>query len=234
MAQPCATVGAHILTSLMADPSVLIEESIWMSRGWTYQEALCSRRRLIFTDQYVYYECAEASWSETCDLERSWSAFNIFTTGLPGKYPWKVLTYIAAYSRRQLTYESDALNGILGIFRLLEEEPRHPVSHLWGVPILPCVEKHSNGQAVRANRSMTDRFISGLCWTSATPGRRRAQFPTWSWTGWTGNIVEYSPEYENKENYMSDLSITIQVFDVDGRNSLVDFEAVLSDYRKGI
>ncbi|EHK50785.1 hypothetical protein TRIATDRAFT_269934 [Trichoderma atroviride IMI 206040] len=127
VAQPRARVGKHILASLMVHPSVLIKQSVWMSRGWTYQEALCSQRRLIFTDQYVYYECAEANWSETCDLERSWSGWNIFTKGLFGKYPWEVITYISVYAQRQLTYDSDALNGILGILRLLEEEPKYPV-----------------------------------------------------------------------------------------------------------
>ncbi|UKZ64001.1 uncharacterized protein TrAtP1_005223 [Trichoderma atroviride] len=231
VAQPRARVGKHILASLMVHPSVLIKQSVWMSRGWTYQEALCSQRRLIFTDQYVYYECAEANWSETCDLERSWSGWNIFTKGLFGKYPWEVITYISVYAQRQLTYDSDALNGILGILRLLEEEPKYPVCHFWGVPILPCVQKHANGQAVHVNRTVSDRFISGLCWTSVTPGRRRAQFPSWSWTGWTCEITKYSPEYENKQNFMSNLNITIQVFDC-SRNSFVDFETVLDDYKK--
>jgi hypothetical protein len=127
VSQPRARMGKHVLASLMADPAVIIKQSVWMSRGWTYQEALCSRRRLVFTDKYVYYECAEASWSETCDLERSWSAWNIFAKGRLGKKPWEVLTYISTYARRELSYDSDALNGILGILRLLEEPPKsHP------------------------------------------------------------------------------------------------------------
>ncbi len=123
------------------------------------------------------------------------------------------------------------MNGILGIFRLLEEEPKYPVYHFWGVPILPYVQKHANGQAVQVKRTVTDRFISGLCWVSITPGRRRAQFPSWLWTGWICEIDKSSPEYENKQNSMSNLNIAIQVFDC-SRNSLVDFEAVLGDYKK--
>lgn len=231
VAQPHSKMGKHILASLMEPPQSLIGKSVWTSRGWTYQEALCTQRRLIFTDQYVYFECAEANWSETCDLERSWSGWNIFMRGSIGKYPWKILTNISDYNKRQLTYESDALNGILGILRRFEEEPKYPVYHFWGVPVLPCVRKHENGQAVYVQRTMVDRFLSGLCWNSKSPGNRRARFPSWSWTGWSCEVEEVSPEYENTHNLMSNLDIEIQVFDC-VKNSLVGFEAVLESYRK--
>ncbi|KAK1830427.1 heterokaryon incompatibility protein-domain-containing protein [Podospora conica] len=38
--------------------------STWNSRGWTYQEAVVSRRRLIFTDLLVVYQCWELMWDE--------------------------------------------------------------------------------------------------------------------------------------------------------------------------
>ncbi len=32
---------------------------MWSSRAWTYQEGLLSRRRLLFTESQVYFQCME-------------------------------------------------------------------------------------------------------------------------------------------------------------------------------
>ena len=44
----------------------------WLTRGWTYQEAVLSRRRLVFTLNQVYFECYAMycfeSWSFPLDL----------------------------------------------------------------------------------------------------------------------------------------------------------------------
>ncbi|PTD05043.1 hypothetical protein FCULG_00000332 [Fusarium culmorum] len=45
------------LVSSLPDPRIAIKESKWYQRGWTYQEGLLARRRLIFTDQQMYWEC---------------------------------------------------------------------------------------------------------------------------------------------------------------------------------
>ncbi|OAG15170.1 HET-domain-containing protein, partial [Alternaria alternata] len=39
------------------DPHELISLSHWSTRGWTFQEALLSRRRLVFTEDQVYFQC---------------------------------------------------------------------------------------------------------------------------------------------------------------------------------
>lgn len=38
-------------------PKDIIHQSVWASRGWTYQEAVNSTRRLIITDDQAYFEC---------------------------------------------------------------------------------------------------------------------------------------------------------------------------------
>lgn len=35
-----------------------ISRSVWSSRGWTYQAGLLARRRLLFTDSQMYFQCA--------------------------------------------------------------------------------------------------------------------------------------------------------------------------------
>ncbi|KAF7543816.1 hypothetical protein G7046_g9925 [Stylonectria norvegica] len=45
------------LVSSLQDPRLAVKNSTWYTRGWTYQEGLLARRRLIFTDQQMYWEC---------------------------------------------------------------------------------------------------------------------------------------------------------------------------------
>jgi hypothetical protein len=36
----------------------------WNSRGWTYQEGVVARRRLIFTESLVVFQCLQSKWDE--------------------------------------------------------------------------------------------------------------------------------------------------------------------------
>ncbi|PMD13440.1 HET-domain-containing protein, partial [Hyaloscypha hepaticicola] len=55
--QRSITVGEYDIVSALSNPVRDVRNSKWMSRGWTYQEALLSKRRLIFTEKQVYFEC---------------------------------------------------------------------------------------------------------------------------------------------------------------------------------
>src|ERR1700760_1263800 len=56
---PAATsvVSGLELRALPHNPVDLVRHSKWNTRGWTYQEGLLSRRRVIFTDSEVYFDC---------------------------------------------------------------------------------------------------------------------------------------------------------------------------------
>jgi hypothetical protein len=45
------------LVSTLRDPRRDILESDYWTRGWTYQEGILSNRRIVFTDDQVYWEC---------------------------------------------------------------------------------------------------------------------------------------------------------------------------------
>ncbi|PVH77682.1 HET-domain-containing protein [Cadophora sp. DSE1049] len=51
------TIHGREIVGVLDQPRKLIEDSVWMSRGWTYQEAMLSKRRLCLTDQQFYFEC---------------------------------------------------------------------------------------------------------------------------------------------------------------------------------
>lgn len=49
--------SGNMLLSILKDPRRDILESRYWTRGWTYQEGILSNRRIVFTDQQVYWEC---------------------------------------------------------------------------------------------------------------------------------------------------------------------------------
>jgi hypothetical protein len=58
-AQPKYTFANNNITlvSSLPDPRLSVKNSIWYTRGWTYQEGFVARRRLIFTEHQMYWEC---------------------------------------------------------------------------------------------------------------------------------------------------------------------------------
>jgi hypothetical protein len=85
---------------------------------------------------------------------------------------------IKEYLRRDLTYDSDALNAIVGALNTLKE-----VDHIYGVPFTHY----------RHKRSQPSSQSMALHWIHTSPCPRRKEFPTWSPLGWNG-AVEYLHE----------------------------------------
>lgn len=215
--QPQARVGNHVLVSLMSDLRHTILNSWWNSRGWTLQEAIFSRRLLVFTQQQVYFECAATNLCESVDVIRDWSGWNIFNSDQERRgWPWIILERLEQYTKRELTYQHDILNAFYGVLDSYENS-KYPVYHHWGVPILPPVIKGRNGWPVSAPRCPSDGFIAGLCWQQLAPGQRRSGFPSWSWAGWKVNLSKHSTEYERGlRRHASSNTAAVFLQDVDG------------------
>lgn len=60
--------GNVALVSSLPDPRLSIRDSTWFTRGWTYQEGLLARRRLIFTEHQMYWECEGMACPETLTM----------------------------------------------------------------------------------------------------------------------------------------------------------------------
>jgi hypothetical protein len=193
--QARAKVGRHFLVSTLENPQFAIKNSTWMSRGWTYQEAVLSRRRLIFTDQQIYFECYGMCCCEALNLplrdlhtesrgrfeSLSWGDSNLglFPKGI-GSSGLDVIDRIEEYTEKSLTYPSDILNGILGV--LVSFQTSYCIRNYVGIPIIPTSSKSSPDMFLEG-------FLLGLCWELQNPSLRRPGFPSWSWTGWFAPVV---------------------------------------------
>ncbi|KAI1087865.1 HET-domain-containing protein [Rostrohypoxylon terebratum] len=196
---PTATILDWRIDGYPDEPTEIIRNSVWMTRAWTYQEALLSRRRLIFTDHQVYSECQgltrEDSYVDnpiTSTLKPS-----MFHKGDFGLRREEIFHYISEYSRRQLTYEEDRLNGFLGILSYLAEAS-DPIYHLFGVPLWP--PSTDDRTSVYIDRNYSRGLMIGMNWKIESGRRRRAQgSPSWSWVGWSGPVIWALDEYESME-----------------------------------
>ncbi|KAH6666539.1 heterokaryon incompatibility protein-domain-containing protein, partial [Plectosphaerella plurivora] len=210
--QPQCSIGNIELLSTMPHPHTAIRSSVWDTRGWTYQEAVLSRRRLVFTDQQVYYECNSMNCHESLesnldslhlpnkskfrgflqagmfgrDEHHKYGAFEDTSASRPTRNFARFQSMVEQYSARHLTFEEDTFNAFVGI----AEHLRQSVNQIWGVPLRLCQSAEE-----------TERFfVDGLTWSHVPPSitthsppippRRRELFkcPSWSWCGWTGPI----------------------------------------------
>jgi hypothetical protein len=220
--QSFANIGDVALISTMAHPHYLIWKSKWSKRGWTFQEAILSQRRLVFTEDQAYFECNAMncfeSVSYSMNITHTRTGYKLFEALRPGTfsgndYPvsphfgtarlyeeerleknvQRYAQYIYEYTSRQLKYDSDSLNAFTGIIRHFQTS-KIPVISLMGLPLLPGIP-HSF-------RNTQPPFIAAsLCWrhrdrsgAQYSRTQRRPQFPTWTWAGWAG-AVDWPPQF---------------------------------------
>ncbi|RDA96287.1 hypothetical protein CP533_1640 [Ophiocordyceps camponoti-saundersi (nom. inval.)] len=159
-------VGSELtLVSSLADPRLAIERSTWYRLGSTYQEGLLARRRLVFTEHQMYWECDGMLCPEALELplyhwhdvrQQRMCDFvhpGVFNSDAAGWRAWPRLAdpaeesspmsvfragdrHVAVYTRRKLGRDEDSLNAFLGLTRRLERTlGRGRLSHLVGIPV---------------------------------------------------------------------------------------------------
>jgi hypothetical protein len=187
--QPSGKIRNILMVSTVDNPVEFIRHSTWITRGWTYQEAFFSRRRLVFTDQQTYFECNRMGCAESLNdlpLDRITGSGQLFHSTYPnhggafphgtGQKPWELYQRLSEYCTEKLTNESDILDGIRGTLRAFEM--KYGMYHCWGVPSLLSLSRMASEKAL---------FVDGLCWYTSQGSLRRDDFPSWSWTGWRWN-----------------------------------------------
>ncbi|KAK3388378.1 heterokaryon incompatibility protein-domain-containing protein [Sordaria brevicollis] len=193
-------------------PNNAIGHSVWASRGWTYQEALLSRRRLVFTDRNVFFQCQSvetvgpAPYPDPGRPGRFSMPDPVFPpvvktrTGNSDAWPLSIWGRISDFVKRTLSYEEDTLNAMQGIFGVWRES--HAMWFLYGLPVLQQddfeLDMDPPGTYCFPPRRYDARcnaLLHGLLWRDiwdrVSPGAshrperpRRVLFPSWTWAGW--------------------------------------------------
>lgn len=102
-----------------------------------------------------------------------------------------------------------------------------PIYHIEGVPLVPI-----GSLAFVLEYS----FIQGLSWYHETVGERRPEFPLWSWTGWTVQLVDKVILNPRWSRGPYDLSIRIEyeneiIRDFPKQNEWQDFLSKIANIR---
>ena len=221
--QPVAVIDDSLsVISSMRDPHSSIQGSRWWTRGWTFQEGVLSRRRLVFTKEQVYFECNAMNCYESLQspldqlhIRNRTKMRDSLRPGVFGRSRKQLefgklnpstlrlchsfIQYLGAveqYSARTLRYDKDSLNAFRGVMRSYVKR-KLSICQLWGVP-LPVMDDFTE----------TSRyFADSLAWhhrydwrDAANAPKRRTQFPSWSWAGWQGEVVY---PYRDDKTYRS-------------------------------
>lgn len=146
----------------------------WNTRGWTYQEAILSTRKLVFTSFEVWFECNDLD--DPCRREDQYSArkenpysrfkgriaqfrVNPFSRG--ETFPFTIFVrHLDSYTARSLTNQSDILNAFKGILASVYEGKRS----FHGLP-----------------EPDFDQALLWYCGNNDRPTRWGEGYPSWSW-----------------------------------------------------
>ncbi|KAF7557097.1 hypothetical protein G7Z17_g929 [Cylindrodendrum hubeiense] len=239
--QPRVKIGDYTLWSSMTDPRKVVRESTWMTRAWTYQEGVFSWNWIAFTDEQVFFQRSNKEWA---NLERWWKVscemFPHGGLGADSNCPllqmydnvWKnegaLHWLLGKYTSRNFTYQSDALNGVLGLLKRCENGP-YRMNHYFGIPVLGPLINHRKASGRDPSRSwtLTEAFLVNLCWRAKGTGLRRPGFPSWSWTGW--QTVYESPAQSLIYLGLSIKNTTDVKISVQTTQGLVDWETMCNN-----
>lgn len=170
------------------------EGSHYNQRGWTYQEYLFAKRRLIFTDGPLLWVCGRGRWGEEQHGYLRDHSFNkdlASTSWMKEPFPDFIIIQDAAqdFNTRYFTYEADTVKAFLGIQNHIGYSFLGGLNH--GHPeiffdISLTWKCHRESELTRR----TGLAANSVCGYSP---------PSWSWMGWRGKVSfpvdeEYAPD----------------------------------------
>ncbi|KAI5918248.1 heterokaryon incompatibility protein-domain-containing protein [Camillea tinctor] len=201
---------------MLARPSDLMQKSAWNTRGWTYQERLCSHRLLVFTEYQVLYLCGMASWCEDTVLETDdpyvhYEEKPLFSLNLPNdktqsfmknvEQATKVSPFeeyykmVDEYTSRDLTFPGDIMDAFIGGLRRFQKKCELNginLTFLFGLPVswfeLGLFWDHVSGSRNWERRTEKSQHPSGV----------KVPFPSWSWMGWMSKVDANVPEHATR------------------------------------
>ncbi|PHH92041.1 hypothetical protein CDD83_9159 [Cordyceps sp. RAO-2017] len=154
-------------------------------RGWTYQEYKMAKRKILFVDGELHWECCHSVWHEEmihgCDPDSYIDpSLGTVLAGFPDL--GSLNRILTCYNERELRFDEDCLPAISGLLSVLSRS--FTGGFLNGIPEMFFDRglgwrphwKHSNLR----RRTFSDRPIG----TRLSP----SGLPSWSWIGWQGLI----------------------------------------------
>lgn len=195
-------LGSHKIVPVI-NPHDNIRRSKWATRGWTLQEGLLARRRLVFTDTRIYFQCTRIHRIEGLFAEfQSLKPFedprlqDISNPGADSQaFPKSVIGSVLSefsmadicneFTRRDLKTDEDALNACLGVFsRFWRSEWSREYQYCG----LPFQGNSDTGFALSLLWKMcTYQYKEGLGDPTYSPRPSRRNWgPSWSWLAWRG------------------------------------------------
>lgn len=149
-----------------------INISTWSIRGWTYQEALLSRRRLVFTDNQVFFQCQKMIYEEfqlSSRRPRN-DKTSDFAFPSPAAFFKRITVWkrIDEFLKRKLTFDRDALDAISGILNMYQSASTQNsgVAFLWGLPLFPQDSIQKPGHTTAELGAEPEREFRSFCKTS--------------------------------------------------------------------
>ncbi|KAI1085981.1 HET-domain-containing protein [Rostrohypoxylon terebratum] len=163
-----------------------MEETLWYSRGWVFQERLLSRRIIYYTSRKIFWECLEEANDEeniikdppkrahyASELERLACSFRRREKCASEQFAfWWFI--IAEYSKCKLTKVKDKLTALLGLCEIAQLRIQRPI--FAGI--------------------LSDEAGLNLLWRVEDDGNpiNNSDFhaPSWSWASSSGWVTYYS------------------------------------------
>ncbi|KAK3367858.1 heterokaryon incompatibility protein-domain-containing protein [Podospora didyma] len=170
--------------------------AVWFSRGWTFQEFLFSRRKVVFHNNTVNWECHCSSAHENQELRSLTLSPCLRQTTQTSSLgvdidPWpnfhRYARLAALFTPRFLTYPEDVLDAFAGASAAFAQI--YPGGMVTGMPAMV--------------------FDAALIWQPYHPLERRkpnvlpdreAILPSWSWVSWRGEL--HSEAWQSGYNYL--------------------------------
>ncbi|KAI3320688.1 HET-domain-containing protein [Xylariaceae sp. AK1471] len=179
------------------------QDCAWRTRGWTFQEGLCSRRALVVTADQVFWSCETAKYCENIAFEdfptvvnsgdvvfNVLSGHRVFGEFGGANFSYKELSsMVAAYCKRSLSVQGDILNAFTGVLNRVALNTGH--EFYWGHSVscmfdlslawvnivwYPDAELPSVKVATRRREKYRVYAADGSSYD--------VPFPSWSWLGW--------------------------------------------------
>ena len=183
-------------TTTQASVQQALNRTVWNRRGWTFQEAILSRRALVFTESLVYWCYQSHTWREEMSGESSVVGLNFSETNT--LWPHRSRTTVTCrtflycqlaqnFSQRAFKEERDVIWAFIGILRL--QRSRFQKGFIWALPYerLDAALLWSDGGCpnLHTRRARHSIFTKGTLYD--------LPYPSWSWLSTDTGISYIDP-----------------------------------------